>query len=266
MTGFAVVASAAELQLALNQAGNADHEQERHHVALQHTNSADQAWQFHHDYRVFALPADDMNRAASNGHVHQLSVMFSLQQETRHGYHWQGYLQPVIATSSNALRARRLHGDDLRWHGAVQLRHDSDSNIRWLAGACTDDRLGQQQLYPCLSAETGSANDWSLALGWPDNRWRWRFADAWQLQAYLTPAGGQWHVYDDARDRDSTLRYRQWQLGWQLQWQPSVHWQLTFGLQREFEQRLRYRLANGQAVTRHSDDSTTLVVGTAIQF
>ncbi len=113
--------------------------------AADSSNTATPRWLLRHDYRVLTLTDWDGSAAASNGHVHQLSLAMSLQHEG-----WQATLQPVVATSSNALRhTEQLHADDWRLQGSLAFSwHHNDS--KWQVGVQLDDRLGRYRAYPTL--------------------------------------------------------------------------------------------------------------------
>lgn len=236
-----------------------DGEQKRSQLQLDWRESPSWQLQWRHDYRIFDYPEptspEPLAPASNNGHVHQLALAL-----TKASSSWRLRLQPIIATSSNALREQALHRADWRLQGEVSwlFSHYHDDDDAWQLGLRMDDQLGRYRAYPSIGWQPAFATGMQQQLGWPNSSFQWSFAEAWQLRGFLKPAGGQWHVYDETHERDSELYYRQWLLGGELHWQLAEHWQVHLGLQREFDQRLRYRLQDGQTITLQQPDQTRL--------
>jgi hypothetical protein len=241
----------AVLQLLRNHPDADDIEQKRDQLQINFANAPEPRWQwqFQHDYRVFSLATIDGQEADSNGHVHQLSLALHFADK-----HWRGRLQPLIATSSNALRERKLDSADLRWQGELYAIAAESVAGEWQIGLRVDDSFGHYRAYSSVAWQHRLRNGAQLRLGWPDSSIRFPLADAWALHGDLKPTGGQWHVYDPTFEHDSTLRYRQWQFGWQLHWQVSDGWQIALGVAREFDQRLRYQLVDGRIIVQRGAD------------
>lgn len=254
--------AAADSTLLLQTTSSAADEGEQRRSQLQWDWQAAPAWQlqWHHDYRILAFPASPAE-PANNGHLHQLSLALTFEQSP-----WQLTLQPVIATSSNALRDRALHSDDLRWQGEWALRFSADTEATWRFALRLDDQLGRYRWYPGFSWQPALQNGVQLQLGWPRTELYWSFADTWQWRGFVMPAGAQWHVYDKTRAHDSELYFRQWQFGGELHWQLHEQGQLRLGLQRNLSQQLRYALENGDKHRLTLPDQTAWTLSLQWQF
>jgi len=219
-------------------------------------------WQLQHDYRVLTLADGADSVAANNGQLHQLSFAMQWQHSV-----WQAMIQPLIATSSNALRdAGQLQHDDWRLQAALTTSIHRDDTNQLRLGLQLDDRLGRYAGYPVVSWQHQLTDSLQYQLGWPDNAINWRHDPHWYSRFLLAPTGGQWHVYNKDFQQDSTLRFEQWQFAWQLHWQVSAPLQLTAGFVRNMQQTLRYQLQDGSERQQAPTDSTAWQIAVQLQF
>ncbi|MEJ2444192.1 MAG: DUF6268 family outer membrane beta-barrel protein [Exilibacterium sp.] len=181
------------------------------------------AWGLQHHYRSFEVEQADAPSLDSNGDLHQLGLPLQWQ-----GGDWRFAAAPGLSVSSNALRhPGRIDRDSWQlWTAAVYSR------AGWRLGLCADNRFGHFRAYPTLGYEWETEGAWLLRLVFPDPLIRYRYNQAWNLELFARPYGGDWRVFDEDLRRRSRWRYQSWRGGLRLRWRRG-DWGLDLALGRE---------------------------------
>lgn len=218
-------------------------------------------WRLRHDYRVLDLADDQGVAAASNGHVHALSLSWRARLED-----WAFELTPVLAVSSNVLKnPDDIQADDWQLHGAVTRRTSGPADGHWYWGVRADSRLGRYLPYPVVQWQSPDYSGVGVGLGAPDSYAYWDMHPAWRLSLSLGPAGGYWQVRDKSLKQVSHLAQRRWHTTLDLHWQATRHVGAVLGWSHYWHRRWAYRLEDGRRVHQQVPDgsliSLSLVLG-----
>lgn len=218
-------------------------------------------WRFRHDYRALDLPGNQGIAAASNGHVHGLSLSWQARFED-----WNLELRPALAVSSNVLKnPDEMRASDWQLHGAIVRRTPGPADGHWHWGVRADSRLGRYLPYPVVQWQSPDYSGVGVGLGAPDSYAYWDMHPAWRLSLSLGPDGGYWQVRDKSLAQVSHLAQRRWQTGLTLHWQAARYLGASVGWSRYWQQRWSYRLEDGRRVHQSVPDgsvvSLTLVLG-----
>lgn len=218
-----------------------------------------------HEYSTFsfdpASPSDP--EPAGNGHLHHmgltLDVSHLMPDDTRL------HLQPALSVSSNQLKhPDRIRGRGLQLNVGLSRHVDIGENTRWRMGLCADHRFGNYRLYPTLAWQLDTGN-WHFSLGLPDSEARLRLSPTLETTVRIAPEGNRWRVQDESHGY-SWFRHRAWQLTGALNWRPTPRLGVAFSVHRLYDNRLDFRLENGQDIRARSDPPLQLELSLSWYF
>ena len=191
--------------------------------------------------------------------LHSLAIPIRFSTESD-GWRIDGYVAPVIATSSNVFKDFLNHGSarDVYINTMFEVHVP---NSPWFIGAAFDRRFGSAHPYPVFGAWVHASPAIDLRLAFPDPAAVFRISERLTADVRIYPAGQEWRVVTDdfANEFDYRMEAIRSQVNWNIRL--TENWSVDLGIAYESEREHRLVDRNGALVDSTVDSEWLLVAG-----
>ena len=222
-------------------------------------------WTFGFGHRTTILNVDGL-QLQTNGYLH--TFFFPAHRISKSdSRNFRFSIAPALSGSSNVTKDPDEYSADA-FHLLTALIWERQVNERWTLsyGICGDNRFGDYQIYPAVSASWQPHPSWTLEIGFPQSQLSFQVSKSLASVLRIEPNGNEWYVKDKSLQNESQLLYEAYLLEWAFSWRAHEHLLLSASVGREFDRHYELTLLDESVARLPGDDATRFGVALAWIF